>query len=375
MSDPFKLAEAFIDHAVEKHGDEIAVIFYYGSYATGTAGADSDLDLVYVPDDVEATASLYTSFVHRGVGYEFWPMSWSRLERIASADEHWPVAAAIIAYGRVLWHRSEADLARFNALKEKVERLRVPESRHLMVGKALDAYKEVLNDLGRLRLEVGGSDVSGARWLAVSVMISCLECLGLANQTYFRKGWGSNHDEVLALKDRPRRLAEYVEALVSKTDLEKLLDAAEGLARDTREVLLGTQRETASPTGIRNELVDYYPGIKEYVNKVKTAALRGDAVKAVVSAGMIQDELTRMLCRGAEGIDHHGFNLPSELRQAYNGRGFPDLMAAEPTPGALLEAAGKLDEAARRLFSEAGLSLDAVEDVEDLKRLIEERDT
>jgi len=205
-------------------------------------------------------------------------------------------------------------------------------------------------------------------------MISCLECLGLANQTYFRKGWGSNYDEVLALKDKPSRLEEYVETIVYTADLEKLLVAAEGLTRDTRTVLLLAQRETASPTGIRNELVDYYPGIREYVNKVKTAALRGDTVKAVVSAGMIQDELTRMLSLSEAGISHQGFNLPSELRKAYSEHGFPDLMALEPKPSALIEAAERLDAVSRRLYNEKNLSLNALEGIEDLRRLIERRD-
>ena len=124
MTDVFKIADILVSHAVRVHGDEIALIVYLGSYATGTAKSTSDLDIYYVPDDGKAE-SLSTTFVIGGLPFEFESMPWKVLENIANAKSrnHWAVSASQIADAKVLYHRSDADLERFNALKARIAEL------------------------------------------------------------------------------------------------------------------------------------------------------------------------------------------------------------------------------------------------------------
>ena len=70
MTDVFKIADILVSHAVRVHGNEIALIVYHGSYASGTATSTSDLDIYYVPDDGKAE-SLSTTFVIGDLPYEF----------------------------------------------------------------------------------------------------------------------------------------------------------------------------------------------------------------------------------------------------------------------------------------------------------------
>jgi predicted nucleotidyltransferase len=375
MASVFDVADVFVQHAVRKHGGEIGIIAYYGSYATGTATERSDLDLIYTPDDIAATMDLYTSFVLDGRPYEFWPISWRRLERMASAAEHWAVSAGLIASSRVLYHRSEEDLDRFEALRSKVRELQTPERRREMVGRALTDYSAVLNSLGKLRLEARKSHLPGVRWAGWEVVTSSIECLALVNQTYFSRGWGSNHEEVLRLREKPEGLAELMEAITTSDDIGSVLTASEELAHRTRDILLRAQREVSKGETVSTVFRNYYPGIHEYVGKIVSAAEEGRPVAANYAAARIQTECGSMLSRALTGMDHGGFNLYSEYHDVYVVNGFPDLMA--PTAPAafteLVERAGRLDARSRSFLREAGLGLNILEDLDHLKRFLEER--
>jgi len=134
MPDVFKIAEILVSHAVRAHKDEVAIIAYCGSYAKGTASPTSDLDVYYIPDEGKAK-SLSSQFIIDGLPYDFWAVPWKFAEDIANARSRrpWAVAASLIADTKVLYHRSQEDLDRFNALKARIKELTRPESRKIMV--------------------------------------------------------------------------------------------------------------------------------------------------------------------------------------------------------------------------------------------------
>jgi hypothetical protein len=375
MSSVFDIANVLVQHAVRKHGDEIGIIAYYGSYATGTASNRSDLDLFYTPDNLASTMDLYASFVLDSHPYEFWPISWQRLERMASAEEHWAVAAGLIASSRALYHRSEEDLDRFETLKSRVAKLQTPERRTEMVGRALTSYPAVLNSLGKLRLEAKASHFPGVRLAGWEVVTLSVECLALVNQTYFSRGWGSNHEEVLRLREKPEGLAELIEAITTSDDIGSVLTASEELAYRTREILLKAQREVSKGETVNKIFRDYYPGIHEYVAKIVSAVEKGKPMAANYAAARIQAECSSMLSRALTGVDNGVFNLYSEYHEAYIENGFPEVMGLK-TPAwhsELVERAERLDARSRFFISEAGLELNMLEDIDHLKRFLEER--
>ena len=276
---------------------------------------------------------------------------------------------------KILHHRSEEDLDRIKALKAITLELQTPEKKTEMVEKALDSFTLVLNNLGKLRLEVKKGHLTGVRWSGWEVVTSCVECLALANQTYFNKGWGSNYEELLKLKERPRELDEYIVDITTSDDPSEVLRISEQLAYETREIILESQREVAKPDAVESLFKDYYPGLREYVNKINSAVEEKMYIKANNAAAKIQYDLAFCLSRGLTGLSHKDFNLYSELDDVYRKNNFPDLMNSI-APGeseSLISKSKEFDEAVQNFFKKHGLSLNYVEGIEDLKRFFERR--
>lgn len=359
--------QAFIKYVDEHHPEKVALIFTYGSYARGKRTPTSDIDLAYITETGK-TDCLYNSFIYQGIGNEFWPISWQRLEKIADAEDHYPVAAPMLAYSKILWSRSETDLERFIALREQIEEYRKPEKKQFMINKALETYNLVYANIAKLSIE---ETLSGTRSLAIKTIIDCSEALGYANQTYFTSGWVSNHKEVLALKHRPENLEKHIDTIITSPKAPEIRATAETLATETRETLLMIQRKNMKPSGLRKQLTDYYPGVKEYVNKIKTAETKGDRVKAVIAAYSLQTELRHMLSQNETGASNPGFNTPSETNQGYLNHGLPDLLAE---PSKLSEHADKLDQATQRLYIKQEIDLNIIENLTEFTKKMKKKD-
>ena len=373
MNEVFEVAEAFIKHALETHPGKIGLIGYYGSYATGTATPQSDLDLIYVPDSIKETINLYNSFILDDRPHEFWPMSWERLGRISQAEEHWAVSAGLLMNMKILYSRSKEDLERFNGLKDSLAALLNPERKPEMIKKALHEYKNVLNNLGKLRIEAAMESLPGIKFTGYDLVISCLECLALLNQTYFNYGWDKNLQEVLELSVKPDKLCEHMETITLSKNIEKILETSEKLAYETRELLIEAQRETATVSSIQEELEDYYPGIIEYINKINSGIEKNDPFKANFAAANIQGELSTMLSKGVTGVGDREFNLYSEIYPVYRDQGFPDLLESSDDIHKLGEATKKFEECTHSLFRSQGLRQNRVYGINQLVRLFRER--
>ncbi|MCW4011960.1 MAG: hypothetical protein NWF07_03105, partial [Candidatus Bathyarchaeota archaeon] len=128
--------------------------------------------------------------------------------------------------------------------------------------------------------------------------------------------------------------------------------------------------KTMKPSGLRKHLTDYYPGIKEYVNKIKTAEEKEDRVKATIAAYTIQAELTHMICQGETGTSHSGFNTPSETNQEYIKHKIPDLLVE---PSKLSEQAEKLDQATKNLLIKQEINLNIIKNLTEFTKIMKEK--
>ena len=377
MADVFKIAEILVSHAVRVHGEKVAIIAYYGSYATGLASPASDLDIFYIPDEGKV-ASLSSQFVLNGLPYDFWSVSWGFAEDIANARSvrPWAVSASIIADAHVLYHRSQKDLDRFSSLKARIAELTRPESRGAMVGRALDEFRTTLFQLGQMRLEAASGDTAGLHWAGWKLATSAVNCLALINQTYFTKGWGANLSQVLAMRQKPADLEELLKGIVAPRMPGDMLEQADRLAEEVRGVLLAAQALVSQTADAKDEFKDFYSFVFEYVGKILSACKRMDVMAAGYAAFHLQEELCQLMNKTENGFYGEDVNLLGEYAGAYEKAGFPSLLesASRGDLATLAGQARRLDEKVREWLTRRSIALNVLADEEDLRRFLNQRD-
>ena len=377
MPDVLKIAEILVSHAVRAHKDEVAIIACYGSHAKGLASLTSDLDIFYIPDEGKAE-SLCSQFIIDGLPYDFWPVSWELAENIANAraKRPWAVAASLIADAKVLYHRSQGDLDRFNALKARIIELTGPEGRKIMVEQAMDEFRNTLFQLGQMRFAMSNDDVAGMHWVGRKFVNSAVDCLALVNQTYFTKGWGANLSEVLRMPQKPDGLEEMIRNIIMPQDTDNMFEEADRLAREVRGILLAAQASISEPVDARNVFKGFYSFVFEYRNKVLSACERKDVLAAGFAALQLQEEICQFMNKVENGFYGADFNLPGEYTEAYENAGFPDLLesVSQGDLGKLARQVQRLDEKVIEWFRSHSIELNILESEKELHWFLNQRD-
>jgi hypothetical protein len=374
MIDVFKVAEIFISYAIKTYGDEVGIIAYYGSYATGTPSPTSDLDLIYIPDEGKA-ASLFTCFVVEGVCFDFFPISWERAERLATGQSGWAVGPSMIGDAQVLYARSDADLARFDGLKARIAELQKPEQKPQMVQRALDHFKDVLFHLGNLHLAAEEGDLSDLRRAGWNVLTNAVECLALVNQTCFKRGWDSNLEEILRLEVKSADLESMIVAIATSPEPAQIIQTAQRLVSSTRRLLRQAQEETAGQKTVADFFTDYYPEMRDKVNKLLVRCEDHRTVGASWVATFLQDEVSLFMEQASKGVHYAEFNLYSEYATQYRQLGIPELMqyVASDDAALLAKQAERFDQAIRKWLHSKSIPLNILAGVEELQPFMAER--
>lgn len=377
MSDVFKIADILISHARQVHGDGIALVVYFGSYALGKATPTSDLDLYFVPKDGRAGMTEVT-FVLDNLPYDFEAKPWWVLENIANAKAgyDWVVSASQIADAKILFSQSPADLERFETLRGRIAGLTRPEGREFMVERALDEFQTILFRLGQMRLAVAGNDLPGLHLAGWHFTCSVANCLALVNQIYFAKSWGANIPYLLELPQKPADLEALLNGILLPRSPEQEMEHAERLTVELRKTLLEAQASLAKPCKPKDVFHNFYFDIHEYKAKVLSACQRGDAFTAGAAAFALQKYLCELMNKVERGFYGEDFNLLGEYSAGYLAAGFPDLTeaAARGDLPALSRQVELLDQKAREWFPAHEVELNILASETALRQFLAQRD-
>lgn len=369
MVDVFEVADLLVAHAVASHADEVDLIAYYGSYAKGTAGPRSDLDIFYTPAGGKDPPIAKTCLV-AGTLFDFWPVRWDRLEAWANGlDGAWSRYAGVVHHARLLHARGEEQASRLAGLKRRVLDLQKPPARRGMVRRALGAFPSVLAHLGNLRLAVGGGDFADVRHAGWMVVGAVRECLALANQVLLDQPGKEFLEQLALLEARPADLERLVVTIGTSADADAVAAAAERLAAASRAVLRDLQADLPAERQVADAFAGAYPEIRAGLDKVLSACERGDALAAGLAAWFSQYDLSLMLSALHSGQGHADFNLYGEFASCYREIGLPELM--RPTAGdlaGLAELAEQLDRRVRQWLTAGAVGLEEFATLEDFRR-------
>ena len=367
----FEVANLLVELTRRDYADDVGLVVYYGSHATGTATERSDLDLYYIPDENTADG-LYRSVLLEGLAFEFWGVSWEFATRIAEARYRWSVAPSIIANAQVLHARSSADRDRFRGLQDRIKQLQQPEQHAYMLSRALETFEKAPFALDKLRRAVKQEDWPGARLAAFQTLDVLIDCLALVNQTFCAKYWAADLSQLAILTLQPEKLCERLSAITTGANRGDSVSEVQALLDDTRAILLEQQSAAKQPFEVQQVFAGYYPGIKEYLNKIVSACERHDLVAATAAAVQIQKDVGMMIAQCETGIAYSEFNAFGEYRAAVDRLGFPDLAACAASGdfSRLIELTDEFDRRSRDYLTAHGVALNDTQTLEELRALL-----
>lgn len=309
------------DDILRRLGEEVEIVFQYGSFLHGATNKYSDVDLSYVPRHEDTWESI--TVMVDDVLCDLYPMHWSKLERMAEFRD---VSASVLLHHRIVYRRSEAAADRFRALAARLEGLLLPAARPEMQRRAQEIFQSTAYDYYLLRRQVEAGHQAGCARQAQAILRTVLHCLAVYNQACVDT---RKVAQVLALPHLPAGFAETAERLINAWAPHDLLTATDALLQTTRDLLLAGQRQhlraaVTYPAAFESA----YPEFKRDLQGIMLACERQDMFALKTSLFSLLHELSRAIAEVETAVSYSGFNGLDEYEQDLAALGFPPLLPA-----------------------------------------------
>jgi len=318
MDDVQPILRTIQDALLRRMGDEVELVFQYGSHVHGATHRYSDVDLSWVPVH-ETTWDSITVLVGDRLA-DLYPMHWSKLERMAEFRD---VSASVLLHSRILYQRDEAAAERFRGLAARLDALQQPDARPEMLGRALEIFRAVGYDAYLLRLAAEAGHATASLQHTQAILRTVLHGLAVANQAVVDT---RKLEQVLALPRLPVDFAATLHRAVAAHEPAELLATTEALLRSARDFLLAEQRRTLRHETTFPVVFDSaYPELKRDLQGILLGCERQDMYGLKTSLLSLYHELSRMLAQAFTGVEYDSFNSLAEYEQNLAALGFPAL--------------------------------------------------
>jgi hypothetical protein len=281
MINTIEAADLLIEKIKKDYKDDISLVVMMGSRLYNDTHNKSDLDLYFIPK-TERGMNLGFVFIIDGIGFDFWPISWERIERIARFDER---LTAIISEGQVLYSGSDEDLKRFNLIKEKISYELEPKE---FYQKALKKMKDVYEPYYAMLDEK--KYIAIVRLQGVKILYTLTEAIALANNTFIKRGRKHLKSEILKMKYVPNDFENLYDQFFLENNPLILVDIVTSLINETKEMLENIDFYT-KPKKFRENMQGFYEEIINLYNKIERACEIDDHVTAMLAAAEINIEM------------------------------------------------------------------------------------
>ena len=280
-----ELINLLIEKIRNDYRDDIAIIFLYGSYLRQDYHSLSDIDL-FIIAKTEKGRKLGFTFILNDIGYDLWTVTWEWAESVADYKDRSP---SLIIDGKVVYHGTDEDLARFTKLQGKAFNV----NREKYTAKASESMKELYKTVFLLN---NSDDLTEIRKYSIefvyilTAVLAQINCANLKGQRKFFR------DEILRLKNIPENFAENYDSLIMSKNIDTIKKAANYLTYSTGKILseLNLPEESAS-------FIDcfggWYEEMIQHYNKIYFSCEKGDFYSALFAGAELESELDYMLSK------------------------------------------------------------------------------
>ncbi len=265
-----KIIDAIIKKANTVCPGSLALIGIYGSFMTGDYHQKSDLDLLILLNDDQGR-KLGITFIQDDlqVGHDLYCTSWEGLEHDARY-EHPHIAKLMDS--KIVYCADERSKEKLESLRKLVkDKLSAPFDRkdyakaEQMLLQAEHCYTMVM--ISENKPEIFA-------WIG-GVIFYIENAIAMLNKKYFRYGVRRAYEELSAMKNRPERLCELIDDIISSTSVQEVKEHLSVLIKETIRVFHHMKTTIVPPkkTATDEELTGTYEELySNWRNKMYLAA-------------------------------------------------------------------------------------------------------
>jgi hypothetical protein len=286
MTDSERLTQWVVGKIKSEYPDDVALLIATPGSSVNGDGHGEPFD--YFVPATECGNELGQNFIIGNVGNDLYPRSWARCERMANFED-WATFA--LARGKILYSRSQEDVDRFEALRQKLfDNLNNPA---LVYKAALERLDTAMDMYRTMMFEDRLYKVRG-----LAGFIHEFLAMGVAflNHTYVGdSSWHHGRiDMYKKWKELPKHFLEYFDAILAAKTVGELRSISHLLIASTRQFIAAHKPEsTAAPTPPDyNGLSQWYEEMRTTLNRLTYYCGINNAEAAFEDACSMQNELS-----------------------------------------------------------------------------------
>ncbi len=285
------------------YADDIAMVLLYGSYINGTANEKSDVDCYFIPK-TDRGYQMAITYMIEDVGYDVFPITWERLERIADLEED---MQPLVGDVRILYCQSIEDKQRFEKLQQ---RLKDNLKQDAFVQKAAAAKCEQAKVLAGL-LQNSENAVT-LRKLAGGILMALAQAIALSHHDYYHFGLKKQYEDLNSrFPQTPQTVIDCYRDTAQATDPAAVREHALQMYTETcaylgiSPVIPEVQTEQTAKNSVMDAaaVAGLYEEICSTFNKIYYCCQTKNRILAFLSAVCLQHELDEAGASGCPTFD------------------------------------------------------------------------
>lgn len=236
----------------------------------------------YIPATNRANG-LARTFIIDGIGYDLFPMSWERIERMADVKEY---NTTCLADAEILWARSDEDKQRFISLQARLQaNLQNPQYMLECAKKWIATVKEIYQDTLFEERLYKVRENSGYICDLLSVAVA------FVNGCYFIHGQTSQLSELSSMKKLPISFIKLYETIIKEPSLDLQKRLCYEIINNTKAFLDEQAKTTKESTHLDfSELAAWYQELCYTWRRVYYWCEKNDPVNAYIWCCNLQNE-------------------------------------------------------------------------------------